>query len=81
MVSRRDDARQPGACAAAQPAGQRLQLLLIDPATQIRSDCVLFEGTVRKHLENIHARLQVTSRTGAVTRAFPSAPHLSSPGA
>jgi len=28
------------------------------------------EGTVRKHLENIYARLQVSSRTAAVTRAF-----------
>jgi len=29
------------------------------------------EGTVRKHLENIYARLGVSSRTAAVTRAFP----------
>jgi DNA-binding NarL/FixJ family response regulator len=29
------------------------------------------EGTVRKHLENIYARLQVSNRTAAVTRAFP----------
>jgi DNA-binding CsgD family transcriptional regulator len=29
------------------------------------------EGTVRKHLENVYARLQVSSRTAAVTRAFP----------
>lgn len=29
------------------------------------------EKTVGKHLENIYARLQVTSRTAAVTRAFP----------
>ena len=30
------------------------------------------EGTVRKHLKNIYSRLQVTSRTAAVTRAFPA---------
>jgi DNA-binding CsgD family transcriptional regulator len=29
------------------------------------------EGTVRKHLENVYARLHVSSRTAAVTRAFP----------
>jgi DNA-binding CsgD family transcriptional regulator len=29
------------------------------------------EGTVCKHLENIYRRLQVSSRTAAVTRAFP----------
>jgi DNA-binding CsgD family transcriptional regulator len=29
------------------------------------------EGTVRKHLENIYARLHVSCRTAAVTRAFP----------
>jgi DNA-binding NarL/FixJ family response regulator len=28
------------------------------------------EGTVRKHMENIYGRLQVSSRTAAVTRAF-----------
>jgi DNA-binding CsgD family transcriptional regulator len=31
----------------------------------------LSEGTVRKHLENIFARLGVSSRTAAVIRAFP----------
>jgi DNA-binding CsgD family transcriptional regulator len=29
------------------------------------------EGTVRSHLQNIHARLHVSSRTAAVTGAFP----------
>ena len=29
------------------------------------------EGTIRTHLENIYRRLQVSSRTAAVTRAFP----------
>ena len=31
----------------------------------------LTEGTVRIHLQNIYARLQVSSRTAAVTKAFP----------
>jgi DNA-binding NarL/FixJ family response regulator len=29
------------------------------------------EGTLRSHLENIYGRLQVSSRTAAVIRAFP----------
>ena len=38
--------------------------------TQIARRLGLSEATVRKHLENIYGRLQVSSRTAAVTRAF-----------
>ena len=38
--------------------------------TQIARRLGLSESTVRKHLENIYGRLQVSSRTAAVTRAF-----------
>jgi DNA-binding CsgD family transcriptional regulator len=40
--------------------------------TQIARRLGLAEGTVRRHLENIYARLEVSSRTAAVTRAFPA---------
>jgi DNA-binding CsgD family transcriptional regulator len=39
--------------------------------TQIARRLDLSEGTVRKHLENIYNRLQVSSRMAAVARAFP----------
>jgi DNA-binding CsgD family transcriptional regulator len=39
--------------------------------SQIARRLGLSEGTVRSHLENIYGRLQVSSRTAAVTRAFP----------
>jgi DNA-binding CsgD family transcriptional regulator len=38
---------------------------------QIARRAGVTEGTVRKHLENIYTRLQVSSRTAAVTHAFP----------
>jgi DNA-binding CsgD family transcriptional regulator len=38
---------------------------------QIARRLGISEGTVRTHLENIYGRLQVSSRTAAVTRAFP----------
>ena len=39
--------------------------------TQIARRLGVSDGTVRIHLQNIYARLQVPSRTAAVTRAFP----------
>ena len=39
--------------------------------TQIARHLGISEGTVRTHLENIYERLHVSSRTAAVTRAFP----------
>ena len=38
---------------------------------QIARQLGISEGTVRTHLENIYERLNVSSRTAAVTRAFP----------
>ena len=50
---------------------------------QIARRLAVSEATVRKHLENIYSRLQVSSRTAAVTRAFavtqphyPGLPHI-----
>jgi len=40
--------------------------------TQIARRLGISEGTVRTHLENIYGRLNVSSRTAAVTRAFPN---------
>jgi len=39
--------------------------------TQIARRLNISEGTVRTHLENIYERLHVSSRTAAVSRAFP----------
>jgi DNA-binding NarL/FixJ family response regulator len=38
---------------------------------QIARQLGLSKGTVRTHLENIYARLNVSNRTAAVVRAFP----------
>ena len=54
---------------------RQTELLLLLAAghtnTQIARRLGISEGTVRTHLENIYARLNVSSRTAAVTRAFP----------
>ena len=42
--------------------------------TQIARRMAVSDGTVRRHLENIYGRLHVSSRTAAVTRAFPQWP-------
>jgi DNA-binding NarL/FixJ family response regulator len=42
--------------------------------SQIATRLGVSEGTVRKHLENIYGRLQVSNRMAAVTRAFPDLP-------
>jgi DNA-binding CsgD family transcriptional regulator len=42
---------------------------------EIALDLVVTKDTVRKHLENIFARLDVTTRTGAVAQAFPTGPY------
>jgi DNA-binding NarL/FixJ family response regulator len=39
--------------------------------SQVGRHLGISEGTVRTHLENIYTRLKVSSRTAAVTRAFP----------
>ena len=44
---------------------------------QIARRLGISEGTVRNHLETIYTRLNVSSRTAAVTRAFPDGPAVS----
>jgi len=59
-----------------QLTGRQKELLRLVAAghtnAQIARRLGLSEGTVRTHLENIYRRLQVSSRTAAVTRAFPA---------
>jgi DNA-binding NarL/FixJ family response regulator len=48
---------------------------------QIARRLSVSEGTVRIHLQNNYGRLQVSSRTAAVTRAFPTGlPRAHRPG-
>lgn len=42
---------------------------------EIAAEMVVSAHTVRKHLENIFARLGVTNRTAAIAKAFPSPPY------
>jgi DNA-binding CsgD family transcriptional regulator len=50
-----------------------LQLVAVGHTnTQIARRLGISEGTVRTHLETIYTRLKVSSRTAAVTRAFPT---------
>ncbi|GAA1607016.1 hypothetical protein GCM10009789_71670 [Kribbella sancticallisti] len=51
---------------------QLLQLVALGHTNgQIARRLGVAEGTVRKHMENIHSRLGVTSRAAALARAFP----------
>jgi DNA-binding CsgD family transcriptional regulator len=47
---------------------------------QIARRLDISEGTVRKHMENIYSRLQVSSRAAAVTRAFSDPSAVTMPG-
>ena len=42
---------------------------------EIARELVVSIGTVRKHLENVYTRLEVTNRTAAIAKAFPAPPY------
>jgi DNA-binding CsgD family transcriptional regulator len=42
---------------------------------EIARELVVTKDTVRKHMENIFVRLDVTNRTGAIAQAFPTSPY------
>jgi DNA-binding CsgD family transcriptional regulator len=42
---------------------------------EIARELVVSKDTVRKHMENIFARLDVTNRTAAIAQAFPTPPY------
>jgi hypothetical protein len=58
-------------CSYPDRSGDLRSITKVSDFYSVRQWLAVSEGTVRKHLENIYARLQVTSRTAAVTRAFP----------
>ncbi len=68
-----DAERRRGCVSSLTPRQTDLLRLVADGRTnaQIARRLGLSEGTVRTHLENIYGRLQVSSRTAAVLRAFP----------
>ena len=68
-----DAERRRASVAQLTPRQTDLLRLVADGHTnaQIARRLGLSEGTVRTHLENIYRRLQVSSRTAAVIRAFP----------
>lgn len=67
------DRRAGAQTAGLTPRQRELMLLLAAGGTnrQIGRRLGVSESTVRKHLEHIFERLQVTGRAAAVTRAFP----------
>lgn len=64
---------KPAGPGALSPRQRDLMGLVADGLSnrQVARQLAISEGTVRKHLENIYTRLEVTNRTAAVSRAFP----------